>query len=147
MLRDLLLSPLTKKSLLREICWTFSNITAGTQPQIQKLIDNNVIEALYKYASPQSDVDIAKEAIWAIANMSAGASVGQFRYLLETSEKYLPSMIAALKNANRFDVRVIAVILEFLENVMIAVTNTYSTQLQTFEPLILTDEIASALEV
>ena len=60
-------------TLIKEICWGISNITAGTQLQIQAVIDANLIALLVDRALDKRNWSTQKEAAIAIANAVAGS--------------------------------------------------------------------------
>jgi len=102
----------TKKSIKREVCWTLSNITAGTTVQIQAVIMSGLVESLV-YHMVHSEFDISKEAAWAIANATSSGKTQQIKYLVDAGcLRPLCELVQAP------DVRVVAVSLEGLENIL-----------------------------
>lgn len=79
-LRTLLLTT-QKKGIRKEVCWTISNITAGTPAQIKAVIDADLIGPLIMQLS-EADFDIKKEAAWAIANATSSGTAEQVKYVL-----------------------------------------------------------------
>jgi importin subunit alpha-6/7 len=77
-LRTLLLTT-AKKGIRKEVCWTISNITAGTPHQIKAVIDADLIGPLILQLS-EADFDIKKEAAWAIANATSSGTADQVKY-------------------------------------------------------------------
>ncbi|KAH9313006.1 hypothetical protein KI387_028041, partial [Taxus chinensis] len=71
-----------KKNIVKEACWTISNITAGNNDQIQAVIDANIIPPLMKLLQT-AEFDIKKEAAWAISNSTSGGSHEQIMYLVD----------------------------------------------------------------
>ena len=61
----------------KESCWVLSNITAGTHEQLQLCIDQGVIDKLVQILQ-FDDITVKAEAIWALSNTTASASVEQF---------------------------------------------------------------------
>ena len=51
----------------RELCWTLSNITAGSKEQIELVINANLIRPLIN-AMKTDKYEIAKEAFWCLSN-------------------------------------------------------------------------------
>jgi hypothetical protein len=77
-LRALLSDP--KKDLKKETCWTLSNITAGTEAQIQAVIDANIMPPLISsFDNTEYDLEIKKEAAMAIVNAMGCGSPEQIR--------------------------------------------------------------------
>jgi len=103
----------SKKSIKREVCWTLSNITAGTTYQIQSVIDAGIVESLIWHMI-HSDFDIAKEAAWAIANATSSGEPRQIHYLVQ--QGCLKPLCELVRQR---DVKVVAVSLEGLENILL----------------------------
>ena len=59
-----------KRAVRKEICWSISNVTAGSPSQIQKCIDTGIISTLINHMNYDTE-DIKKEAVWAISNATA----------------------------------------------------------------------------
>lgn len=101
-----------KKGVKREVCWTISNITAGTVEQIQKVMD----EDLFRYVLEELDsgeYDTRKEAAWAIANATSSGSESQVQFLVESG--CIESMCELLTSP---DSKIVLVCLEGLENIL-----------------------------
>merc|ERR1712137_301249 len=101
-----------KKSIKREVCWTLSNITAGSQQQIQGVIQASIIDSLIIHMK-ESEFDVRKEAAWAIANATSSGSPEQIATLV--AKGCIPPLCELV---NAPDVRVVAVSLEGLENIL-----------------------------
>jgi len=89
----------------KEVCWTLSNITAGTSDQIQKVLDAGLLDPLLALAAldesageaaaeahggaraaegqAEGQAEVQKEAVWAVANAASGASKRQVRALVK----------------------------------------------------------------
>ena len=63
-----------KKAVRKETCWTLSNITAGTQQQIQQVAHFPGMLAHLIAHVRDSEWDVKKEAAWAVANMTTTAT-------------------------------------------------------------------------
>ncbi|KAG7588557.1 Armadillo [Arabidopsis suecica] len=88
-----------------------SNITAGTQEQIQMVIKANLIAPLVNLLQ-NAEFDIKKEAAWAISNVTLG-SHDQIKYLVEQGcIKPLCNLLVCQ------DPEIIIVCLEALENIL-----------------------------
>jgi hypothetical protein len=61
----LLKSP--KKSIRKETAWTMSNITAGTPEQLNAMIQSTAFADIINVIN-HDDIEVKKEAIWAICN-------------------------------------------------------------------------------
>jgi importin subunit alpha-1 len=66
----------SRKNLIRETCWVISNIAAGSESQIQALIDANLIPSLL-VVMQQEPLDVKREAAWALSNMCTGGTFDQ----------------------------------------------------------------------
>jgi importin subunit alpha-1 len=68
------------------------------------------------------DVEIKKEAVWAVSNCTAGASIEQFQLLVQKG--ILTALSSVLKMR---EPRILAVALEGIENILRAGKQYYST--------------------
>ncbi|RKP19744.1 ARM repeat-containing protein [Rozella allomycis CSF55] len=59
-----------RDNTVKETCWAISNITAGTEPQVQAVINANLIPPLISILQNASD-KVKKEACWAICNATS----------------------------------------------------------------------------
>ena len=66
-----------KKTIRKEVCWSLSNITAGSSSQIQQCIDMGIVDKLIQILL-NDDQEIKKEAVWAVSNCTASANFHQF---------------------------------------------------------------------
>lgn len=108
----LMLDTHNKKSIKREVCWTLSNITAGNRAQIQAVLDASIVDSLI-FHMKNSEFDVRKEAAWAIANATSSGTSSQIAQLVA---KGCIEPLSELVTAP--DVRVVAVSLEGLENIL-----------------------------
>ena len=75
--------------LLQETAWAISNVTAGTQTQIQAVIDTGCLQPLIDILV-KGDFKAQKEAAWAVTNLTTGGNVQQIVHLCgEVSRTYL----------------------------------------------------------
>eukprot|EP01084_Bolivina_argentea_P280666 480018_1 len=73
-----------ERRLKKEICWTISNITAGSINQIQEVMDNNIFEKLSAIILIDTGkYEIANESLWAIANGVSNGTQKQIRYMVD----------------------------------------------------------------
>ncbi|KAF7339547.1 Importin subunit alpha [Mycena sanguinolenta] len=111
-LLQLLSSP--KDGIRKEACWTISNITAGSPPQIQAIIDANIIPPLINILQ-NADFKTKKEACWAISNATSGGlqEPSQIRYLVSQGcIKPLCDLLTMMDN------KIIQVALDGLDNIL-----------------------------
>jgi hypothetical protein len=101
-----------KQSIRKEACWTLSNITAGTVPQITSVIEANIIPLLIHLMST-AEFEIKKEATWAISNATTSGSVETIKFLVSCG--CLPPLCEILHSV---DNRIILVALEGIENIL-----------------------------
>jgi importin subunit alpha-6/7 len=72
----------TKKNILKDTCFTISNIAAGRdQSQISAIIEDKVIPALVLLFDTSSEVDIKAEVTWALANALSNGTEEQIRHV------------------------------------------------------------------
>jgi hypothetical protein len=72
----------TKRLLLRKLTLsrTLSNVLAGTEQQIQAVIDANLIPTII-HVMDTAEFKTKKEAAWAICNLTCGGTTLQVRVL------------------------------------------------------------------
>eukprot|EP00276_Gloeochaete_wittrockiana_P022182 CAMPEP_0184335368 /NCGR_PEP_ID=MMETSP1089-20130417/3939_1 /TAXON_ID=38269 ORGANISM="Gloeochaete wittrockiana, Strain SAG46.84" /NCGR_SAMPLE_ID=MMETSP1089 /ASSEMBLY_ACC=CAM_ASM_000445 /LENGTH=504 /DNA_ID=CAMNT_0026659987 /DNA_START=67 /DNA_END=1581 /DNA_ORIENTATION=- len=109
-LRELI--KMSRKTTLKEICWTISNITAGTQIQVQHVLENGIVPLLIEMLD-NADFDVKKEAAWALANSTSSGSPDQISALVNLG--CIPPLCELLSCP---DLRVINVALEGLTNIL-----------------------------
>jgi hypothetical protein len=107
-----LLANSAKKSIRKEVCWTISNITAGTLQQIRKVIEADIVPRLVQ-ALATAEFDVKKEAAWAISNATSGGSAEETKYLVSCG--CIPPLCEMLTCQ---DSRIIIVLLEGLDNIL-----------------------------
>ena len=74
----------SNREIQKEACWTFSNIAAGTVPQIQCVLDSGAIDPLVSLASSSTtDPDVKIEACWVLLNATSCGSDPQIEFLVE----------------------------------------------------------------
>jgi len=89
-----------------------SNITAGSNEQIQLVIDNGIIPLVVNLLLT-ADFDTKKEAAWAISNALSGGSVAQITHLVECHcIKPLIELLSAL------DAKIVIVALGAIESIL-----------------------------
>ena len=66
----------------KEAAWALSNITAGTQTQIQSVINADLVPLLV-HVLTVGELRVQKEAAWAVTNYTSGASTDQVLYLVQ----------------------------------------------------------------
>eukprot|EP01083_Nonionella_stella_P318593 1165384_1 len=76
-----LFSTETHKTIKRELCWTLSNITAGSTDQIEAVIRADLIPPLIGELQSTS-FEVSKEAVWAISNATVSGTDAQIQYLV-----------------------------------------------------------------
>ncbi|TXG70244.1 hypothetical protein EZV62_005179 [Acer yangbiense] len=101
-----------KKSIMKEACWTISNITAGNKEQIHSVIEAKIIGPLV-HVLQNAEFDIKKEAAWAISNATYGGTHEQIKYLV--SQGCIKPLCDLLICP---DPRIVTVCLEGLENIL-----------------------------
>lgn len=72
----------TKVGVQKEAAWALSNITAGTQSQIQAVIQADLVPLLV-HVLTVGELRVQKEAAWAVTNYTSGASTDQVLYLVQ----------------------------------------------------------------
>ena len=98
--------------LLQEACWMISNITAGTEDQIDRVICSNIIPSLRNLLE-KAPFEVRKEVAWAITNATTGGNNVQIRYLVHTG--LIPPIVSLLELNNP---RILLVAMEGLHNIL-----------------------------
>ncbi|KAK7337631.1 hypothetical protein VNO77_18214 [Canavalia gladiata] len=101
------------KKVLKEACWTISNITAGNGTQKMAVIEANLIDPLVHIVN-YAEFNIRKEAAWAIANAtSTGSDDQQIKVLVYQGciQPLCDLLVCA-------DPKIVRVCLEGLENIL-----------------------------
>lgn len=65
-----------KKQVRKEVCWSLSNVTAGSKDLIQQVINAGLIDELIERVKTDDPL-VQNEAVWALANTSQNASPEQ----------------------------------------------------------------------
>ncbi|KAK6055712.1 Armadillo/beta-catenin-like repeat protein [Cooperia oncophora] len=93
--------PLSERSrsttVVKECCWLVSNIIAGTQSQIQAVIDAGIMPFIIEVLR-SGDFKCQFEASWAVANLAQGGNSKQILTLLQ--DNAIPALCSALKQSN-----------------------------------------------
>ncbi|WKY01705.1 hypothetical protein Q1695_015594 [Nippostrongylus brasiliensis] len=93
--------PLSERSksttVVKECCWLISNIIAGTQSQIQAVIDAGIMPFIIEVLR-SGDFKCQFEASWAVANLAQGGNSKQILTLFQ--DNAIPSLCSALKQSN-----------------------------------------------
>ncbi|RNF17425.1 putative importin alpha [Trypanosoma conorhini] len=81
LLGPLLMHP--RREIRKETCWTISNIAAGNPFQIDALIASEIFPVVISNCLVSNELDVRKEAVWAIANITLCGVAPHLRYLLQ----------------------------------------------------------------
>eukprot|EP01022_Parablepharisma_sp_SALTPOND_P019007 TRINITY_DN3190_c0_g1_i1.p3 TRINITY_DN3190_c0_g1~~TRINITY_DN3190_c0_g1_i1.p3 ORF type:complete len:300 (-),score=38.59 TRINITY_DN3190_c0_g1_i1:141-1040(-) len=75
----------------KEVCWTLSNVAAGPNSHVKRLLDADFFAELSQIVQSSPAFSIKKEAAWAIANACSEASEYQCMKLVEAG--VIPALI------------------------------------------------------
>lgn len=103
----------TKKNILKDTCFTISNIAAGNQNQISAIIDAKIVPALVLLFTTSSELDIKAEVTWALANALSNGTDVHITYLID--QGCVQCLCQLLEH---YDIITIEAILEALENIL-----------------------------
>ena len=72
----------TASSVVKEACWMLSNVLAGTESQIQAVINSGVLPRVLEVLR-HGDFKVQSEAAWAVSNLYHSGNKQQGYYLAE----------------------------------------------------------------
>ncbi len=102
----------SEKGIRKDACWALSNVTAGSQSQIQAVIEANIIPSLIHILS-EAEAGTKKEAAWAISNVARYGSPEQIHYVVDQGcIRPLCDLLTAK------DAQVVELALETLESIL-----------------------------
>lgn len=136
-LERLLNNKATPGSIIKECCWTISNLTAGPHTHIQSVLDSALIPPLLRVLE-EGDWKSKREATWAVANATSGGTTKQIQYLIDHGcVKPLCTVMAS------DDVKMTEVVLDALDNILRAWTDIARTENKDWESLLTSAGIGS----
>eukprot|EP00347_Sterkiella_histriomuscorum_P007064 403350389 len=105
----------SNSNVIKECCWALSNIAAGTQLHIQRMVESEAFARILNLAHSKN-IDNKKEALWVICNSITGADP----YLrTEIVTKGANEMISGMvKGCYCTDPRLLSNILEAIEEIL-----------------------------
>jgi len=101
-----------RTQIRREACWTLSNIAAGTQTQLDHLLDAGVIEIISDLIEEETDNGVLKEALYVIYNAIEKGNNEQLTHivdngvldiLVDNMEQYPKMMLETVSRLLNFD--------------------------------------------
>uniref|UniRef100_A0A673AJ31 Importin subunit alpha n=1 Tax=Sphaeramia orbicularis TaxID=375764 RepID=A0A673AJ31_9TELE len=111
-----------KASVQKEAAWALSNIVAGPCKQIQQVITCGLLPLLVELLRT-GDFKTQREAVWAVTNFTSGGTVEQVVQLVQSGA--LEAIIDLLQVK---DAKVILVILEAINNMLLAAEKIRETE-------------------
>ncbi|KAJ3438311.1 importin alpha [Anaeramoeba flamelloides] len=102
----------SKRTLKKEICFTISNITAGTQPQISQVIETGLIEDILEVMQ-NSNHSIRQECCWILSNAINGGDDEQVLNMI--NESLVEAFADFLEDT---DSKIIRICLESFEKIL-----------------------------
>ncbi|KHN78555.1 Importin subunit alpha-2 [Toxocara canis] len=114
-------------SVQKECCWLLSNVIAGTQAQIQAVLDAKLLPIIFAVAR-DGDFRSKFEASWAISNLAHGGSATQ---VMELSREEYITVLCNLLDVSNTDF--ICNILDTLLAVLRTAQNLYPDKLKQIE--------------
>lgn len=72
-----------RRDIRQEACWIISNISAGSAPHLQAVIDGGIIPKLCALTQQCEELDVRQEAMWAISNVARASSRSQMHVIVE----------------------------------------------------------------
>ena len=102
-----------KRGIRKETCWLLSNIAAGTEKQIDKLLHRQKDMFEIVRHVQESEWDVRKEATWVLANIATGGSDEHIHCLVEFGS--IEALCGVLEVA---DTKITLVVLDAIENIL-----------------------------
>lgn len=105
-----------KRAIVKETCWTLSNVTAGSPQQVAQVLDPafRLLPLLLDCFTSNHTPDVQKEAAWAISNAVTSGDPDERDTLIRAG--VVRKAISVLKTV--VDTRTIAVVLEMLASLV-----------------------------
>ena len=103
--------------------WIISNITAETEVEIQKIIDNKIMNSIINLAQ-KDDLEVKEECIWVIRNALVSGSPTQVKYLTE-----LNALEPLCDILNIDKERIISISLEGIQSIFECISTYYPKML------------------
>ncbi|EGD82097.1 hypothetical protein PTSG_02777 [Salpingoeca rosetta] len=100
------------RAVKKECLWVLSNILAGTDAQIQAVIDANLIQLVLD-SLEHGEFRVQREAAWALCNALASGADDQIRFMV--SQGCIPPLCAMLK---KHDAKLVGVVLQGLYSIL-----------------------------
>ncbi|KAK8814319.1 hypothetical protein WA158_008181 [Blastocystis sp. Blastoise] len=85
-----------QKDIQKEVCWTLSNIAAGTQEQIQVLLENDILQIVIGMLSNMKvDPEVRAESAYILFNVTTGGNEQQIESLMsvETMDTLITQLL------------------------------------------------------
>eukprot|EP01084_Bolivina_argentea_P033463 61885_1 len=80
----LISEPKSTKDIVKEACWTLSNIAAGSLSQISAVLESGCVKHVVMLANdPATDSEVRNEAYWVVLNATSCANDAQIEFLVE----------------------------------------------------------------
>lgn len=110
-LKTLLDSP--RKNIRKDACWTLSNTAAGSSAQLQAILNAGIIPKLVDVFCNDNEIEVKKEAAWAICNACTSRKQEHLEYLISNQCVRPVCEMLAID-----DTKILEVALEALENIL-----------------------------
>ena len=108
----------TMNKIIQNVLFIISNITAGTQSQIQSVIDANLIPIISAAGRSSNTVEaLNKDIIFTLCNATVNANDAQMRYLVH--EGLIEALYSPYIRATHHDIQLIFVVLDAVENILL----------------------------
>ena len=111
-LKQSAVSDRNESTFLKETCWMISNITAGTEEQIDCVMKNDIFPSLINLLK-NGPCEVRKEAAWAISNATSGGNKAQIRYLVHRG--VIEALVSSLESIYP---KILLIAMEGLNNIL-----------------------------
>jgi len=102
-----------QRNVKKEVCWTLSNIAAGTKEQIQALFEEKDLLEKLVYAATNERWEVKKEAIWTLCNICTTGDDFHIRSLVQRG-----GLIPLSETLGSSDTKLIKIVLEAIEKIL-----------------------------
>ena len=114
-LTDLFAHGLPQRTIRKETCWLASNIAAGTNAQITRLLQDNALILKLVHTALHSTWETKKEALWTLSNICTTGNDEHVKFLVQSQGLQPLAEVLGQKNA---DAVILSAALDAIERIL-----------------------------